>query len=210
MAAADHEVGHAAEVRLHKHAHGPGTPALLDEAGGGADAPLEAEADGAAARADGASGEVLARAVDGGEHLLRAYGPGLDAADAPVVRLADHGVHALGERVPCALLFSKGILYQRVRDAADVHRAGERDGRLEVAELGDLDGAAGLSVAVEGMGGGHGPRGEDRALTGDDDRHARVQLLCRVVDGRVPDLDVRYIGDAVARAARERPHRKTV
>ena len=154
--------------------------------------------------------EVLACAVDGGEHLLRPHGPGLDAADAPVVRLADHGVHALGERVPRALFFPQGVLDQRVRDAADVHRAGERDGRLEVAELGDLDGAAGLPVAVEGMGGGHGSGGEYRALAGDDDRHACVEPAAGVFYGRVADLDVRDVGDAVALSVRERPYRKPV
>ncbi len=123
----------AAEVGLHEHADGVAAAAARQDARGGADAALEAEGDGARARADRALFDRAAlRGTQRAEDLFAPDVAAPDVVEEAVVRLAD-------ERVDGAHLLVAGQgehpLDERVRRARDVERVGEQNRRLDLAEF---------------------------------------------------------------------------
>ena len=171
--AVDPQVASRAEVREHEHADR--RVDLGDEAARRADAALPAERDHAGARADTPLlDRAAARGGDRAGGVCRLDLHRARVVQPAVVALADdrdHDVVDADRRVGLA-----GDRHGAVEDAADRHRRGEVDRRLDQAPLGDLEEAGQLPGAVQGGDPGRNRAAEDgRPGAGQDRRDARAR-----------------------------------
>ena len=171
----DAQPGPAAVVRLHEHTDGP---AVLDDAGGRADAALEAVADHAGAAADGPLLDCAAvRARKRRRHVLRRDVEAVDVVEEAVPGLADDGQAPAVAVV--AVLCRRD---ERVADDADRVRVRERDRRRQQPGVPDPLQAGQLAVAVDPV-----RACEERLRRRHDDRHSGADVLT---------LDQRRVADA--------------
>ena len=154
MLSADDEVARRAEVGHDQGAHGVGPAVRLHPPGGGADAPLEAQADHAGAAAHGPLLEVLPGVGQSLTDMLRADVEAPDVVEPAVVALGDQAVHRAGGdpdvRVPL-----QHVPGERLTGGAHAQGVGEEDGGLDGAQLLHLDEAHALAEAVDDRHPGH-------------------------------------------------------
>ena len=178
----------AAVIRLDEHAD---HPAVLDDAGRGADPALEAVADHAGAAADRALlDRPGVRALERREDVLRPDVEAVDVVEEPVPRLADDGQAP----VPLAGLRGRD---ERIAHDPDRVRVRETDRRRQRARVADPLEPGQLAVAVDRV-----RAGEERLGRRHDHGDARADGLA-LDQRRVSDCQTRHVGDRVGRAGRE-------
>ena len=187
--AGDHEV--AAIVGLDEDADGVSGGG---DAGGGADAALPAEGDGAGPGADGAFGDGTgAGGFECGEDIVGADGTAAYVVEGAVVGFGDDGIDAADVFVAGEGEHPGG---EGVGDAPDVEGGREEDGCFDFAEFVDLGGADELAEAVGGEDGGGDFLAEEVAVVGEDGGDAGADAVV-ATEGGVADADAGDVGDGV-------------
>jgi hypothetical protein len=195
---ADHQIPGPAEVGHHQRAHGAGRPVQLHHPGGGADAPLQAQAAHAGAAAHGALLKGLPGGGDGLEDVLLPDVEALDVVEAAVVALCHQAVDRA--RVDSRA----GVLLQHVPAQAGEGRAhaegvGEEDGGLDGPQLLDLQNTCALAKAVDDRRRGHHLVQKQVPRVGQHRRDPGVHLP--LLYRGVAHPHAGYVGNQIARSA---------
>ncbi len=187
-------VEHAAEVRLHQHAHGVAPERTRQFARSGADAALESERDRAGAGAHVALRDRAGfRRTNRVQHVPFGDVAAADVIQPAVVGFADDWVHGkhVGVRGK-----GKGVIDQRVGRGRHAERVGQHDRRFDIAQLRDLRGAGQLAEAVADVHGGRNLVLEDVARVGQDGRHTGAYVVA-FDQALLPDQHARHVGDRI-------------
>ena len=203
MAAVDHQIAGGTEIAHHQRAHGIILPVQRDDAGGRADAALEAQAAHACSGADGALGKLLGGVGNGVKNVLLGDVEAADIVEPAVVALADQRVDRAGGAADI-LVLRQHIADQRSGGRADAEGVGHDDGGLDGAKLFHLHQTHALAEAVDHGGGCHDLVPEQVARMRQNGGDARIHVLA-VTHGDVPHLDPRDVGDQIAFAGSSLP-----
>ena len=189
----------ATEIRLHEHADTMATERCGQHARTRADSALESE--GLRSRT-GANAALLhgpvARGAERSEDLI--------APD----RVRPHVVHArvvgfAHDRIDRVFAHARLLVHpllERIRCAPDAQRAGEQNGRLDLAEFAHLGFADELAVTVADVDRGRHGEAIQIARPRNDRRHARADVIA-TYDRRVADAHAVNVGDCVQGTGRE-------
>ena len=182
-----------------------GTAVQFQPAGGRPDAPFQPVAAHPAAGPHRALGKAGAAAGQGCPDVLPGDVEAPDVVKAAVVALAHHRVDAAGG------LADVGAQRQHMAHQGVVHRAhaqgvGEQDGRLQSAQLLDLDKAGGLAKAVDDV--GRRRHFFVKEIAGVGQKGGDAGLHLPVGEGAVAHRHPRHVADEVAGSVGQAAHGK--
>ena len=201
--ACHHEVVEDSVIGEHQHTDGVGLPVQLHHTGSRADAALQAMAAHSPACAHRALGEVGAAVGQRSPHIFLGDMEAPDVVQAAVVALADHRVDAAGGLADVGVPVQH-ILHQRRLHRAHAEGVGEEDGRLQRAQLLDLDKAGGLAETVDDVAGRHHLIVENIPRMGQQGGDAGLDLAVR--QRTVAYRNARHVTNLVQRAAGQLAH----
>ena len=203
--AGDRQFGKPAEVRQYEKTDRHADPAGLDDPGGGADATLQLECRHPPAGTDrslldgprGGRGERV-------RHVLPADMTTAEVVQERVVALADDRVDGAGCR-PDLRTLREQVIEQSLGRSSNGQRVRQRDRRLELAELRDLEQPDRLAEPVDHVARRDHLLAKQVPTMRADDRNPGLHRRVRRIDHRpMPDPNARHVRDRVQRPGRER------